>query len=186
MALLRPVANHFPISQRFGGHFRWESVGYLQSDARGPRKGMKRYFPGSQRYTDLHLGVDYDCPVGTPIVATESGIVVGFGTYPETGEHYIIFLIHRDSQYTVVTFDTHLSSIIVPTTGYKVRKGQPMAKSGRSGNVTGPHDHHELRVGPGNANPADSGSWMRWDPARFEAGGSMETSVYIVPNVFAG
>lgn len=182
VALLRPVADQYGVTQPFGAHYYMESPGYLQIDSIGPKRGKKSSFAGGVYFKDLHLGIDYGCPIGTRVIAAEKGIVVVQGTYTETGEHYVMLLIHKDSVNQTILFQTHLSKFIVPT-GSRVAKGQPIAASGASGHVSGPHLHFELRVGPAKSDPRLSGSWMRYNARRFRSDGDLAGSSLIVPNV---
>ena len=53
---------------------------------------------------------------------------------------------------SVVTLYAHNSSILVGT-GQTVKKGQQIAKSGSTGNSTGPHSHFEIRLNGTRVNP---------------------------------
>jgi murein DD-endopeptidase MepM/ murein hydrolase activator NlpD len=181
MALQRPVAATFRVSQPFGGHYYMESPGYLDTDSKGAKRGKKTKFGDAKYFTDLHLGIDYACPIGTAVRAVESGKVVAAGTYDETGEHYMILLIHRDDTHKVVAFYTHLSRFNVPV-GKVVEKGTIIARSGNSGMSSGPHLHFELRVGPVE-NIVYSHRWMRWNAARFMGSGDLINSPLIKPNI---
>ena len=88
----------------------------------------------------VHKGVDFACPVGTPVEAYRKGKVVfagntgdGFGNYVKL-EHDGFF-----------SYCCHLDQIFVGV-GDKIEEGHPMASSGDSGNSTAPHLHFETRV----------------------------------------
>jgi murein DD-endopeptidase MepM/ murein hydrolase activator NlpD len=107
------------------------------------------------RNSGFHRGVDIAAPIGTPVFASNSGVVVaarwqnpnnlkqGYGQFVE--------LQHEDGTQTVYA---HLSQIAVRQ-GDKVEKGIQIAKTGNTGSSTGPHLHYELikngvKVNPGS------------------------------------
>ena len=94
-------------------------------------------------YTDEspHRGIDYGCPMGTPILASDDGVVTFIGRLKEGYGNYII-LSHEKGYATVYA---HLSEILVRE-NQRVTKGQVIGKSGSSGNSTGPHLHFEVRI----------------------------------------
>ena len=93
-------------------------------------------------YTDEspHRGIDYGCPEGTPILASEAGTVTFVGDLSVGYGKYII--ITHDSVWS--TLYAHLSKITVKQ-GQTVSKGQTIGLSGNTGNSTGPHLHFEVR-----------------------------------------
>jgi murein DD-endopeptidase MepM/ murein hydrolase activator NlpD len=95
----------------------------------------------------VHKGMDYEMPIGSPVVAALSGVVssVNPGTDYGTG----VVVDHANGLQTVYG---HLSQKNVNVGDY-VSTGQRLGRSGASGNVTGPHLHFEVRKG--NNNPVD-------------------------------
>ena len=102
-----------------------------------------------------HGGIDVAAPIGTPIFASDSGVVVKAGwqdsNNPNLGYGQRIQIKHEDGSQSVYA---HLSQINVKE-GSVVTKGSEIAKSGNTGRSTGPHLHYELikngaRVNPGN------------------------------------
>jgi murein DD-endopeptidase MepM/ murein hydrolase activator NlpD len=87
-----------------------------------------------------HNGLDLGTPVGTQIKAMWDGKVVftihrrrkGFGTA----------VMVRSGSYTILY--AHLDSVDVRK-GEVVTKGQVLGRSGKTGRVTGPHLHWEMR-----------------------------------------
>jgi LysM repeat protein len=86
--------------------------------------------------------VDLAVPVGTPVIASASGLVEvssrggwggGYGTY--------VVIDHPNDTKTLYG---HLSSIIVDK-GQRVTQGQVIGYSGSTGESTGPHLHFEVR-----------------------------------------
>jgi murein DD-endopeptidase MepM/ murein hydrolase activator NlpD len=88
-----------------------------------------------------HTGVDYAVPEGTPVLAVADGEI----TNANWGRSYGVQLVQKlDGGYFIYA---HLSKTLVKP-GDKVVAGQEIAKSGNTGNSTGPHLHAELRSGP--------------------------------------
>jgi len=101
------------------------------------------------RWGRMHWGVDLACPVGTTVRAADGGTIVfaGWGS----AEGYYIKINHQNGFQTTYK---HLSKILVQT-GQKVYEGQTIAKSGNTGNSTGPHLHFEIFKNGINVNPFD-------------------------------
>lgn len=85
-------------------------------------------------------GINIAAPVGTPIRAVADGEVVYRGTDLE-GYGNLLLVKHDDGW---VSAYAHTDSILV-TKGAKISKGQVIAKVGRTGAVTQPQLHFELR-----------------------------------------
>jgi murein DD-endopeptidase MepM/ murein hydrolase activator NlpD len=91
-----------------------------------------------------HKGQDYAVPIGTSVQAVAPGVV--FNDNPGFEYGTTVQIDHRNG-YT--TLYGHLSSKSVKV-GDNVSAKQVIAKSGESGNVTGPHLHFEVRKGKNN------------------------------------
>lgn len=97
------------------------------------------------RWGTLHKGIDFGQPIGTPVKASDAGVVVvtmhmaisgsGFGGYGNVIE------IQHGNEFTLYG---HLSEIGV-SVGQKVKQGDVIGKVGNTGNSTGPHLHFEIR-----------------------------------------
>jgi len=87
-----------------------------------------------------HAGLDIGLPVDTPVLAAADGVVTFAGVMGKYGN--LIVLRHQAAFETAYA---HLEAILVEL-GQKVLRGQTIARSGRSGNATGPHLHYEVRV----------------------------------------
>lgn len=96
--------------------------------------GKSRYFNGEFR--GRHGGVDMRAAVGTPVKAAAEGVVV------LAGENFWFAgnCIYIDHGAGFVTFYGHLSKINVKK-GERVKAGDIIALSGKTGRVTGPHLH---------------------------------------------
>jgi len=88
----------------------------------------------------FHEGLDFTAPVGTPIYAAASGIVVAAEKTPDYGN--IVKLDHGSG---VETRYAHTSRILVKL-GQRVKKGQIIAEIGSTGRSTGAHLHFEVRL----------------------------------------
>lgn len=107
-----------------------------------------RYSNGSP-----HNGTDFPCVTGSKIVAAQSGIVIKVQRLKHSYGNYVMVYHGTDSSgRTVVTLYAHNSEILV-SPGDTVAKGQQIAKSGSTGNSTGPHCHFEIRLDNKAVNP---------------------------------
>ena len=114
------------------------------------RQPFKGDFPVSQAYGEVipgvtykgmpHTGIDYACPVGTPILASGDG-TVKYAEFDNFGYGYCVMLEHPDGKGTVYG---HLSLISVKD-HQQVKQGDVIGYSGQTGNATGPHLHFEAR-----------------------------------------
>jgi len=110
----------------------WPVVGRLS----GPFGKRMDPFSGESAY---HTGIDISAPVGSPVQATADGIVV-FAAW-SGGYGRLVVVDHGGG---MQTYYGHLSRIDV-ISGQGVRKGQNIGALGRSGRVTAPHLHYEVR-----------------------------------------
>lgn len=100
-----------------------------------------------------HTGIDYPCPVGSKVVAAQKGIVVKVRRLNYSYGYYVMVYHGTDKQgRKIVTLYAHNSAILV-SVGQTVTKGQQIAKSGNTGNSTGPHCHFEMIIDGQKVNP---------------------------------
>jgi murein DD-endopeptidase MepM/ murein hydrolase activator NlpD len=97
--------------------------------------------------TSANEGINIALPEGTPVKAAEDGTVAYAGS--DVKGYGKLVLIRHDNGY--VSAYAHNGEIAVKH-GEKVKRGQAIAKSGQSGNVTSPQLHFEIRKG---AQPVD-------------------------------
>ena len=99
------------------------------------------FFGSSGKYwSKKHTGVDFRASTGTPVYSIGDGIVVQSDTSWKYGNNVQIY--HGDDIYSMYA---HNSSIVV-SVGQTVSRGQLIAYSGATGNVSAPHLHLEIRT----------------------------------------
>lgn len=97
-----------------------------------------------------HQGLDIVNDVGTPVYAAGDGVVEIAG---QSGGGYGTMIVVNHG-YGYETVYAHLSKTLV-TEGQKVHRGDNIALSGRTGLVTGPHLHYEVRFNGVIQNPVN-------------------------------
>ncbi|MET8690050.1 transglycosylase family protein [Streptomyces sp. NPDC004732] len=102
-----------------------------------------------------HTGVDFPVSTGTSVKAVAAGRVVSAGWGGSYG--YQVVIRHADGKYSQYG---HLSALSVRA-GQQVGAGQRIARSGSTGNSTGPHLHFEVRTGPGFGSDVDPLAYLR-------------------------
>ncbi len=115
-----------PATDYLGG-FAWPAKGRISGVY-----GSQRILNGEPRQP--HYGIDVAVPTGTPVLAPADGVVAL--AHPDlyfAGKTLVI-----DHGQGLKSSLLHLSEILVAE-GEAVRKGQPVAKVGASGRVTGAH-----------------------------------------------
>ncbi|WP_258238481.1 M23 family metallopeptidase [Arcobacter sp. CECT 8986] len=100
--------------------------------------GTKRVYNNTLK--GYHSGTDFKAKVGTKIVAANDGVVVLTKNRFYAGNSIIIN--HGQGVYTCYY---HLSKFLVKP-NQKVKRGEVIALSGKTGRVTGPHLHFSTRV----------------------------------------
>jgi murein DD-endopeptidase MepM/ murein hydrolase activator NlpD len=98
-------------------------------------------------------GINLAVPEGTPVKAAEDGVVAYAGNELK-GYGNLVLLRHSDG---FVTAYANASEILVKK-GDAVKRGQVIAKSGQTGNVTSPQLHFEIRKG---ATPVDPAQYLK-------------------------
>jgi murein DD-endopeptidase MepM/ murein hydrolase activator NlpD len=103
---------------------------------------------GSRRF---HAGVDIGAPMGAPVVAAGSGMIMSAGWNGGYGKAIVIQ--HNGVQQTLYG---HLSEVFVQP-GQRIEQGTVIGRVGSTGNSTGPHLHFETRV-------STADGWVAVDP----------------------
>ncbi|MGL4729523.1 MAG: peptidoglycan DD-metalloendopeptidase family protein [Bosea sp. (in: a-proteobacteria)] len=128
-----PKESEAPKAESAKGEFRWPARGRIINGFSG-RGGNE--------------GINIAVPEGTPVKAAEGGTVAYAGS--ELKGYGNLVLIRHDNGY--VSAYAHNGDINVKR-GEKVNRGQVIAKSGQSGNVSSPQLHFELRKGSSPVDP---------------------------------
>jgi murein DD-endopeptidase MepM/ murein hydrolase activator NlpD len=118
-----------------GPGFRWPARGRVITGF-GPK-------PTGQQNDGINIAV----PEGTPVKASDDGVVAYAGN--ELKGYGNLVLVRHSNGY--VTAYAHASELMVKR-GDSVKRGQVIAKSGQTGNVSSPQLHFEVRKG---ATPVD-------------------------------
>jgi murein DD-endopeptidase MepM/ murein hydrolase activator NlpD len=115
--------------------FRWPARGRIIAGF-GPK-------PTGQQNDGINLAL----PEGTPVKAADDGVVAYAGNELK-GYGNLVLVRHANG---FVTAYAHASEVMVKR-GDTIKRGQVIAKSGQTGNVTSPQLHFEIRKG---ASPVD-------------------------------
>jgi murein DD-endopeptidase MepM/ murein hydrolase activator NlpD len=98
----------------------------------------------SQDYWAGHPAIDIPLPLGTPIVAADTGTVI-FAGWDDSGYGNLIIIDHGNGYWTYYAHNSELSV----QAGDGVTQGQTIALSGSTGRSTGPHLDFRIRLNGG-------------------------------------
>jgi murein DD-endopeptidase MepM/ murein hydrolase activator NlpD len=114
-------------------------IAYKKLDFIWPVEGkISDVFEGAE--SRRHQGIDISSPMGTPIRASNAGMVI-YSNNTIKGYGNLIILRHSEEYVTVYA---HNQMNLVEE-GAQVEKGQIIGKVGQTGRATGPHLHFEIR-----------------------------------------
>jgi len=141
--MVSPDLPPLPGADRFLPNGAEASKGYIW-----PAKGVLTSGYG-WRWGRMHKGIDIAAPVGTPIVAAASGVVITAG-WNSGGYGNLVEIQHPDGS---VTLYAHNNRLLVRK-GQQVGQGEQIAEMGSTGYSTGPHSHFEVHLpAKGAVNP---------------------------------
>lgn len=102
-----------------------------------------RYNPITGNYsTEFHRGIDFGCPLNTPVAAAAQGVVSVSGTSQTAGNWVVVR--SAGSSAAVIKYMHHERNLV--SIGTVVNAGQQLALSGNTGRSTGPHLHFQMDV----------------------------------------
>jgi len=107
--------------------------------------GRRRIINGLPR--NSHTGEDIPAPPGTPVAATNAGVVALTGEFYFNGHSVVI-----DHGAGLLSMYFHLRDITVAF-GERVARGTVVGHVGQSGRATGPHLHWGVRLGGARIDP---------------------------------
>jgi murein DD-endopeptidase MepM/ murein hydrolase activator NlpD len=95
----------------------------------------------------MHSGLDFDAPIGTPVMAVADGVVTWSGE--RSGYGNVVEIDHGNGYMTRYAHN----SVLVAQVGERVHAGETIAKVGSTGRSTGPHCHFEVWLKGRPVNP---------------------------------
>jgi murein DD-endopeptidase MepM/ murein hydrolase activator NlpD len=106
-----------------------------------------RFGESSGLWANMHTGLDFAAPTGTPVMSVTNGIVTSVGSDGAYGNKVIVTTEDGEELWYC-----HLTAFAV-SEGDTLRSGEVLGYVGSTGNTTGPHLHLEVR--PGAGDPVD-------------------------------
>jgi murein DD-endopeptidase MepM/ murein hydrolase activator NlpD len=113
--------------------------------------GEKRILDGKLRPNYYHRGLDLGAPHGSPLRATQAGVVLAARAFTEEGN-----MIMLDHGRGIISLYMHCSKMLVRE-GQKIKAGQIIGKVGDTGVASTPHVHWGIYV---NGVPIDPLFWL--------------------------
>ena len=117
----------------------------MASPVKNPKVSQPWGRPNPRYSAKRHTGIDFACPVGTPLFAVAAGTIKDVLDDKSYGK--VVVLTCKSDKGTVDIWYCHMSKPTVKK-GQKVEEGAELGLSGNTGNSTGPHLHLETRVAP--------------------------------------
>jgi len=130
------------------GHYDKNGKSIKKALMKTPINGARLSSPFGMRkhpidgFNKMHRGTDFAAPMGTPIMASGSGIIKKAGWCGGGGN---CLVIRHNSTYT--TIYAHMSKFAQGIKkGVRVKQGQTIGFVGSTGKSTGPHLHYEVVI----------------------------------------
>ncbi len=128
------------------GHFDKNGKSVQKALMKTPINGARLSSPFGMRkhpidgFNKMHKGTDFAAPLGTPIMASGSGIIKKAGWCGGGGNCVVIK--HNSSYQTIYAHMSKFAKGI--RNGVRVKQGQTIGFVGSTGKSTGPHLHYEV------------------------------------------
>lgn len=133
---IKSIIANLKLSEKYvGGVMTWPTPGYNTITS----PFGNRMHPILKKMK-LHTGIDIGTPSNSNVIAAQGGTIIHSDWLGGYGK--VIMIDHGGG---VVTLYAHNNSLLAKV-GDAVAKGQPIAKSGSTGQSTGPHVHFEVRI----------------------------------------
>ena len=130
------------------GHYDKNGKSVQKALMKTPINGAKLSSPYGMRkhpidgFNKMHQGTDFAAPMGTPIMASGSGIIKKAGWCGGGGN--CIVIKHNSTYQTIYA---HMSKFAKGMrSGIRVKQGQTIGYVGSTGKSTGPHLHYEVLI----------------------------------------
>ena len=130
------------------GHYDKNGKSIKKALMKTPINGARLSSPFGMRkhpidgFTKMHRGTDFAAPMGTPIMASGSGVIKKAGWCGGGGNCVVI---RHNSTYQ--TIYAHMSKFAKGIRkGVRVKQGQTIGYVGSTGKSTGPHLHYEVLI----------------------------------------
>ena len=130
------------------GHYDKNGKSVKKALMKTPINGARLSSPFGMRkhpidgFNKMHRGTDFAAPMGTPIMASGSGVVKKAGWCGGGGNCVVIK--HNSVYQTIYAHMSKFASGI--RSGVKVKQGQTIGFVGSTGKSTGPHLHYEVLI----------------------------------------
>jgi murein DD-endopeptidase MepM/ murein hydrolase activator NlpD len=170
--LANPMPGH-PIAQTFTSTLVG-TPGYRSPDGFRWRSSS---FSGGIYLPKMHAALDVACPVGTPVLAPERMTIRLIGWDDARG-----LWCQAEINPTTMLLFQHLDDVYVEPNGIIPRGSTGWARSGDSGDVTGPHLHWAVdHVATTGYYLNATLTWMRFDPQQLLVGGKNAKLTWLLP-----
>ena len=130
------------------GHYDKNGKSVRKALMKTPINGARLSSPYGMRkhpidgFNKMHQGTDFAAPMGTPIMASGSGVIKKAGWCGGGGNCVVIK--HNSTYQTIYAHMSKFAKGI--RSGVRVRQGQTIGYVGSTGKSTGPHLHYEVLI----------------------------------------
>ena len=130
------------------GHYDKNGKSVEKALMKTPINGARLSSPFGMRkhpidgFNKMHKGTDFAAPIGTPIMASGSGVIKKAGWCGGGGNCVVIK--HNSTYQTIYAHMSKFANGI--RSGARVKQGQTIGYVGSTGKSTGPHLHYEVLI----------------------------------------